>query len=311
MRLKMKTAFVFSGQGSQYNGMGKELYEKFDVCRAIFDKADEALGFSIKDIMWNESPKLNETEYTQPAIFTMSMACFELLRSKSINADCYAGFSLGEYSAICASGVFSFEDGVRLVNKRGKFMTSAVPQGVGAMSAIIGLETEVLEEVCKKASNVGLVICANYNMPGQIVIAGEALAIEKAEKLAQEAGAKRVIRLNVSGPFHTRLLEPASVNLYNELLKMELHKLEKPVFTNLTGKAIGSDDIREVLRKQVMSPVLWETSIKEMISCGVTTFVELGPGKTLSGFIKKIDKSVNILNIEDIKSFEKVVESLC
>ena len=209
----MKTAFLFSGQGAQYVGMGKEFYENFECARNIFDEADKALGFSIKDICFENEEELNKTENTQPAILTMSIAALKILEEKGVKADYLAGLSLGEYSAYVASGVFNFNDAVQLVKKRGRFMTEAVPEGIGSMYAIVGLDNEIVEAVCNEASQFGFVSPANYNAPGQLVIAGEAVAAEKAAELAKEKGAKMAVKLNVSGPFHTALLKPASDKL--------------------------------------------------------------------------------------------------
>ncbi|MDE6357073.1 MAG: ACP S-malonyltransferase [Eubacteriales bacterium] len=305
----MKICFIFSGQGAQYNNMGKELYDNFDICKEVFENANKALGLNITDICFNEDERLNETEYTQPAILTMSYAIFKLMEQKGIKADYMAGLSLGEYSALCASGAMDFEETVSLVRKRGKFMTEAVPSGVGAMSAVMNMEEEVIKEALKEASTeTELAMIANYNAPGQIVIAGHLQAIERAEKILAEKGAKRVIRLNVSGPFHTSLLKPASEKLETELNNISINEPKVPVITNLTGDIVSN--IKETLVKQVMSPVKWEQSIKKIIENGVDTFIELGPGKTLSSFVKKIDRSVNVYNVEDLASLEKTCKGI-
>ena len=305
----MKTCFIFSGQGAQYNKMGKELYDNFEIYKETFEIANNALGFNITDICFNEDSRLNETEYTQPAILTTSYAIFKLIEQKGIKADYMAGLSLGEYSALCASGALNFEEAVCLVKKRGKFMTEAVPVGVGAMSAVMNVEEDIIKEVLAEASSpTEIVSIANYNAPGQIVIAGHLQAIERAEKLLAEKGAKRVIRLNVSGPFHTELLKPASLKLEKELENISINKPLVPVITNLTADIVV--DIKNTLVKQVMSSVKWEQSIKKLISLGVDTFIELGPSKTLSSFVKKIDRSVNVYNIEDLASLQKTCEVL-
>lgn len=307
----MKTAFVFSGQGAQYAGMGKELYENFECVKSVFDKADKALGFKISDICFNEDERLNETEYTQPAILTMSVAVAELMKEKGLKADYVAGLSLGEYSALVESGVLDFEEAVTLVRKRGRFMTEAVPKGEGAMAAVLNLSAELIEEACKEASDFGRVMIANYNCPGQIAIAGDVNAVAKAEELVLEKGAKRAVRLNVSGPFHTSLLKPASDRLNAELQNINISDMNIPVITNLTGDLVHSkDEVVDILTKQVMNPVKWEQSVRRMIELGVDVFVEMGPGKTLSSFVKKISKEVTVYNIEDIKTLEKACGGL-
>ena len=307
----MKTAFLFSGQGAQYVGMGKEFYENFECARNIFDEADKALGFSIKDICFENEEELNKTENTQPAILTMSIAALKILEEKGIKADYLAGLSLGEYSAYVASGVFNFNDAVQLVKKRGRFMTEAVPEGIGSMYAIVGLDNEIVEAVCNEASQFGFVSPANYNAPGQLVIAGEAVATEKAAELAKEKGAKMAVKLNVSGPFHTALLKPASDKLAVDLKKININKMNLPVITNVTGAEVeNNEDIIPLLIKQVMSPVKWEQSIKVLVDKGVDTFIEVGPGKTLSGFVKRIAKGATIINVEDMKSLDKAIEKL-
>lgn len=311
----MKTAFIFSGQGSQYAGMGKELYDNFECVKEVFDKADSVLDFKVTDMCFGEDERLNETEYTQPALLTMSYAVYKLMSEKGLKADYVAGLSLGEYSAHAVSGTMSFEEAVKLVRKRGKFMTEAVPKGEGAMCAVLSLEAEKIQEACDEVSEVGRCMIANYNAPGQIVIAGDKEAVEKAAEIVKEKGAKRAVMLNVSGPFHTSLLKPAAEKLNAELNKIELKDMNIPVITNLTAEIVeDKSQVVDILTKQVMNPVKWEQSVKKMIELGVDTFVEMGPGKTLSSFVKKAAKEVGaevaIYNVEDLKTLEKAIGGL-
>jgi len=307
-----KIAFIFSGQGAQYAGMGKELYENLSVCRDIYDKADEALGFKISKICF-EGPgeELNITENTQPAILTTSIAAMKALEEKGIKPDITAGLSLGEYSALVCSGAFEFGDAVKLVKKRGRFMQEAVPPGIGGMAAIIGLKPELLDEVILKSSSFGIVEAANFNCPGQIVIAGEIEAVRIACEKAKEAGALKAVMLNVSGPFHTSMLKPAALKLEQELKELDVKPMNIPVITNVTGEFIkDSADIKNILKKQVMSSVQWEKTINNMLDFGVDTFIEIGPGKTLCGFVKKVNRKVTALNVEDLESLNKVLEKI-
>lgn len=311
----MKTAFIFSGQGSQYAGMGKELYDNFECVKEVFDKADSVLDFKLTDMCFGEDERLNETEYTQPALLTMSYAVSRLMGEKGLKADYVAGLSLGEYSAHVASGTMSFTDAVVLVRKRGKFMTEAVPKGEGAMCAVLSLDAEKIQEACDEVKEIGRCMIANYNAPGQIVIAGDKEAVEKAAEIVKEKGAKRAVMLNVSGPFHTSLLKPAAEKLNTELNKIELKDMNIPVITNLTAEIVeDKSQVVDILTKQVMNPVKWEQSVKKMIELGVDTFVEMGPGKTLSSFVKKAAKEVGaevaIYNVEDLKTLEKALGGL-
>jgi len=306
----MKIALIFGGQGAQYAGMGKELFDSFDICKNLFNTADEVLGFKISELCFSNNDDLNKTEFTQPAILTLSIAIFELMKQKGLKGDYAAGLSLGEYSALVASGALDFEETVALVRKRGRFMTEAVPAGVGAMSAILNLDAEKIQEACDEAADVGKVMIANYNAPGQIVIAGEVDAVKRAEELVIEKGAKRAIRLNVSGPFHTSLLKPASEKLNVELRNITINEMSIPVITNLTGDFVSKENIVDTLTKQVMNSVKWEQTVRRFIELGVDTFVELGPGKTLSSFVKKVSKDVAIYNVENLKSLEKTCKGL-
>ncbi|MBV7273265.1 ACP S-malonyltransferase [Clostridiaceae bacterium UIB06] len=307
-----KIAFLFSGQGAQYVGMGKELYDNIEVCREAFESADEALGFSISKICFDgPEDDLNSTENTQPAVLTVSIAALKALESHGITADVTAGLSLGEYSALVYSGVLDFKEAVKLVKKRGKYMQEAVPQGIGTMAAIIGLNEESIREVCDECSNIGIVEPANLNCPGQIVIAGEVNAVEAACNKLKEKGALKTVMLAVSGPFHTSMLAPAAEKLETELDNVSINDFKIPVITNVTGDVIeGKEKVKPYLKKQVMSTVLFEKSIKKMMDMGVDTFVEIGPGKALSSFVKKINRKATILNVQDLKSLESTIEKL-
>ena len=304
----MKIAFVYSGQGAQYPGMGQELYEEYEVVRDVFEEASTALKMDVAALCFEENDKLNKTTYTQPAILTLSVAIDALLKEKGIQPEMVAGLSLGEYSAFVKAEVLDFKTAVKLVKKRGQYMTDAVPTGKGAMSAVMGLDRDTIIEACDEASELGVVSPANYNMPGQIAIAGIKEAVEKAGELLLEKGAKRVVPLQVSGPFHTTLLAPAAEQLAKAIKQVTIKDPLLPIVSNTTAKVFSSkEEIAEVMVKQVMSPVYWEDSIKKMIDMGVDTFIEVGPGKTLSSFIKKIDKSVTIMNVENKKSLEKTL----
>lgn len=309
----MKTAFVFPGQGSQKVGMMKDLYDQYEVVRKIFAKADEVLGYSIKEMCFaGPEEALRETENTQPAILTASVACYEVLKELGQTPDVVAGHSLGEYSALVAAGAISFEDAVLLVHKRGAFMQEAVPLGEGGMAAIIALPREEVVNICKEVTaEYGIVQAVNFNCPGQIVIAGTAQAVAVAAEKMKEAGAKRAIMLPVSAPFHSELMEPAALKLKAELDKIEVYDIEIPVVANINGKLITkANEIKESLVKQAASPVLWEDCMETMINFGVDRFVEVGPGKVLSGFTRRIDRNLKSNNVEDIPSLEKTIDSL-
>lgn len=300
----MKTAFVFPGQGSQRVGMGKDLYENFPEAKAIFDKANEVLGFELTKVCF-EGPeeKLKLTEIAQPAILTTSIALLECLKKMPFVT---AGHSLGEYSALVCAKVISFEDAVLLVHKRGRFMQEAVPVGEGTMAAVLGLDREKILECCKNASQYGVVEVANYNSPGQIVISGKTSAVEHASKLCKEAGAKKIIPLQVSAPFHCSLMRPAADKLAKELDEISFNDAIIPVVSNFTAKpAVNAQELKQLLIKQITGSVLWEDSVNEMINLGVDSFVEIGAGRVLTGLIKKISESVKIYNIEDSLSLKE------
>jgi [acyl-carrier-protein] S-malonyltransferase len=304
-----KIAFIFAGQGAQYASMGKELAENITICREVYEEADKALGFEISKLCFEGAKEeLDKTENTQPAIVTTSIACLKALEQRGIRPDVTAGLSLGEYSALVCSGALAFEDAVKLVRKRGRFMQEAVPAGVGTMAAVLGLTTEEVKSLCSESSHAGIVEAANFNCPGQIVIGGEVEAVRFASEKAKELGAK-VMPLSVSAPFHTSMLKPAADKLQKELESVEFGKMNVPVITNVTGDYIKeTGDIKDLLKRQVMSSVLWENTIRKMIEDGVDTFIEIGPGKVLSGFIKKVDRKVKVANVEDLKSLEKALE---
>ncbi len=307
-----KIAFIFSGQGAQYVGMGKQIAEAYGSANEIFEQATETLGFDIKKMVFeSDDETLKITENTQPAIVTMSIACLQPLLEKGIKPDAVAGLSLGEYSAHVAAGTMSFKDAVALVRKRGKFMQEAVPVGVGAMAAILGLESEAVIECCKAASSEGVAEPANFNCPGQIVVAGEVKAVEKVIELAKEKGAKRAMVLPVSAPFHCSLLKPAGEKLAAELEKVQLNDIAIPVVTNVTADFVtDKSKVKDLLIKQVSTSTRWEDSVRKMLENGVDTFIEIGPGKTLCGFVKKISKEAVTLNVEDLDSLNSTLTAL-
>jgi [acyl-carrier-protein] S-malonyltransferase len=305
MGIMGKTAFLFPGQGAQYLGMGKEIASNYESSKQIFNIANEALGFDIEQICNKDEQMLNKTEYTQPAILTATISILEAVKEHGLKADVVAGLSLGEYSALVANKALDFRDAVTLVRKRGKYMEEAVPNGKGSMAAVLGLKPEEVEKICSDVD--GMVLPANYNCPGQIVIAGEVNALNIACEKLENAGARRVIKLNVSGPFHTPMLSSAAEKLSKELDNIVVNEIEIPYITNVTANYVNDfKDIKTLLTKQVVSPVRWEETINRMINDGVDTFIEIGPGKTLSAFMKKIDKTKTIINIQDLKSLNKL-----
>ncbi len=306
-----KLAFVFPGQGAQAVGMGKDFYDNYEVAKKIFKEADEALGYSIMNMCF-EGPAedLKLTANTQPAILTMSVIANEVLKENGIQPQVAGGHSLGEYSALVAAGVMSFQDAVVLVHKRGQFMQEAVPVGEGGMAAIIGLADEVIVEACEKASKEkGAVQAVNFNCPGQTVIAGTTAGVEAAVEALKEAGAKKAVILPVSAPFHSTLMQPAAVKLAAELDKVALHDAAFPVVANYTGKLqTKAEEIKENLVKQADNPVKWIDCVKAMQEFGADTFVEAGPGKTLCGFNRRIDKAITSLNVENMESLQKTLD---
>lgn len=289
-------------------GMGRDFYEAVPVCREVIDKASEISGVDLKEICFQENEKINITEYTQIAMLAVEAAILKALEEKGIMADAAGGLSLGEYGALIASGAMSMEDAFAVVRKRGIYMQEAVPTG-GAMSAVLGAEAALIEEVCEKTE--GIVSIANYNCPGQIVITGEAEAVEKASESLKEAGVKRIVPLKVSGPFHSKMLTGAGEKLGEALKDVELSQIRIPYTTNVTAEYVtDSSKIKELLVAQVSSSVRWQQCVETMIADGVDTFVEIGPGKTLAGFMRKINRTVTTLNIQTLEDFEKVTEEL-
>lgn len=300
-----KIAFVFPGQGAQAVGMGKDVYEALPQSRAVFDKGDEVLGFPLSKLVF-EGPEseLKQTVNTQPALVTASVAYLEALGGSGIKPDYVAGHSLGEYSALVAAGVLSYEDAVRLVRLRGKFMEEAVPGGQGAMAATLGADREALTELCRSISEAGnSVELANVNCPGQIVVSGTVAGVNEVVQRVKEAGGKRAIPLEVSGPFHSSLMKEAAERLAAELQKVTFNTPAVPVIVNVTASPVTDpEEIRELLVAQVFSPVLWQDSVEWLIAAGVDTFVEIGSGSVLAGLIRKIDKNVKLVNINSLES---------
>ena len=301
-----KIAFVFPGQGAQYTGMAKDFYEKFPVSREVFEKASKASGLDVEALCFEENENLNITEYTQIAMLAAEIAILRAAEESGITSQVNAGLSLGEYGALAASGVMTEEDAFAVVRKRGILMQEAYPTG-GAMSAVLGTDAELIEKVCQETE--GIVSIANYNCPGQIVITGEEKAVAAAGEALKAAGARRVIPLKVSGPFHCGLLREAGEKFGQALADVEIQKFAIPYVTNVTAQNVTEpEQVKELLVKQVSSSVRWQQSVEQMISVGVDTFIEIGPGKTLSGFVKKVNRKVKILNIKKVEDLEKLKE---
>lgn len=304
-----KLAFIYPGQGAQTAGMGADFYENSQRAGELFDKAEEVLGFDLKKICFEEDERLHQTEYTQPAMVTTCLAMTRVLKDQGIRPDVTAGLSLGEYAAIAAAGAFEELDAIRLVRKRGILMEHAVPAGEGAMCAVLGMGGEDVERAIREISNVTI---ANYNCPGQIVITGKTEAVKDAAEQLKAAGARRTLFLNVSGPFHSPFLRMAGEELKKEIEKIQIHPLSIPYVANVTAQKVENpDEICQLLSGGVYSPVKWQQSVEYMIVEGVDTFVEIGPGKTLSGFMKKINPQVSMHHISSWEDIEKVAGELC
>lgn len=299
-----KIAFIYPGQGAQKVGMGKDFYENGKLAKELFDRAEDVLDFDVRHICFDENEEINRTDFTQAAMVTTCLAITEEIKNKGLYPHVTAGLSLGEYAAIATAGGMSFEDAVKTVRKRGIFMQQAVPQGSGMMAAVLGMSPEKIEEIVDKKDGVFI---ANYNCPGQIVITGEKDAVQGVERDILDAGAKRFVELNVSGPFHSGLMKGAAEQLSEELKKVEFRELKIPYVTNVTAKYISDiNEAGKLLVEQVYSSVRWEQSVRAMLDDGVDLFVEIGPGKTLAGFIRKIDRSAEVINISSYDDLLKL-----
>lgn len=304
-----KTAFIFPGQGAQKAGMGKDFYEQSETARMLIDRASELLDIDMKALCFEENDLLDQTEYTQAALVTVCLAMEKVLEERGIKPDVTAGLSLGEYCAVAAAGGISAEDAIAAVRKRGILMQNAVEDGKGAMAAVLGLSAKDIEAVLEGMAGVSV---ANYNCPGQIVITGRKKSVDQAAEVLKEAGAKRVLPLNVSGPFHSPMLEEAGKKLAEVLEHVELHPLQIPYVTNVTAAYVRDiGQTKALLAQQVASSVLWQQSVEAMIADGVDRFVEIGPGRTLAGFMRKISKEVKVYNVGTWEDVDKVVQELC
>lgn len=304
----MKVGFLFPGQGSQSVGMGKDLYEKYEEYRNVYNRVNELTGLNIAKLTFESTQEqLNQTKNTQICILTMSLAILEVLKKYNIKAEAAMGLSLGEYAALIYSGVLSFYDGVRIVQKRGELMQNFCPKGEWSMAAILGLEEEKVNNICASIKS-GFIASANYNCIGQIVVSGEKNAVNEAIEKAKESGAKKAVELKTSGPFHTKMLEKASLELGKELNNIQFNEFSVKVIKNIDGKEYTKlDNVKEILTSHITNPVRFATGINTMLDMGIDTFIEIGPGKTLSGFVKRANKDVNILNINNVETLEKVV----
>lgn len=308
-----KTAFIFPGQGSQYVGMGKEFYENLPICREVYDLASEVTGLDLPKLCFMENEQIHQTEYTQICMLATEVAIYMALEQNGYQPDVTAGLSLGEYGALVASGVMTAEEAFEVVRKRGIYMQQAVPTG-GAMAAVLGLDGEKIEQICEQTEEQMqlAVSVANYNCPGQIVISGKAEAVQTAGEACKEAGAKRVVPLKVSGPFHSKLLTDAGKQLREALDKVEIRENFVPYIANVTADYVTEQSqVKPLLECQIYSPVRWQQTIERMLADGVDEFVELGPGKTLSGFIKKINRNVKVCNIDKMEDFIRFVAEHC
>ncbi len=307
-----KVAFIFPGQASQYPGMGKELAEKYPAAQTVFAEADKALGFSVSKLCFEGTEdELKLTANTQPAILAVSVAAYRVLADKGITADFVAGHSLGEYSALVAAGSLSFGDAVKLVRKRGTYMQEAVPAGQGSMAAIMGLSPTVVQDVCKRAAEGQVCSPANLNSPEQTVISGDVDAVKRAVEIASQSGAKRAVVLAVSAPFHSALMMPAQLKLEKDLASIKFADLQMPLVTNVDADSIRKgEEARSALVRQVTMPVRWEESMRMLLDEGVNTFVEVGPGRVLTGLMRQIERSVTTLNVEDEKSLAGTLDKI-
>lgn len=301
-----KTAFIFPGQGAQYVGMGKDFYDAYETARRVYDLAQEVTGLDVAALCFTENEKLNITEYTQIAMLTTETAILKVLEEQGITADCCAGLSLGEYGALAAADVMELKDLFQLIRSRGIFMQEAYPTG-GAMTAVLGLDAETIAEVCRETA--GIVSIANDNCPGQIVITGEAEAVQRASEKLAEAGAKRCVPLKVSGPFHSKLLEGAGEKLAQKLQDVAVKEPRIPYYCNVEAAPVTeSARVKELLAKQVSGTVRWRETMNRMIEAGVDTFIEIGPGKTLNGFLRKISRDVSVKNVETVENLQALLQ---